>query len=171
MRFKLAFLLACFALTGLQTALAGDTDYQLQNGSSVTVDPATKRATITRGGVTAPLYDGTHRTEDGNILIIRKGIATIPRDIPSPPPRKPEFAAEQWEGAPIVGYSPCEKLVRKVCGKTNRCAQAESCKLAWQLLNMETEERQESGSRSRMTFTSGQCIEVTPDTELFPACP
>lgn len=163
-------LLACCLLVGGHQVPAAERTYQLEGGGSVTVDPDTKRATVTRGGVTTPLYDGTHRTRDGNVLIIRQGVTTIPRDIPPPRP-KPESPAEQWEGAPIIGFSPCEKLVRKVCGKHNSCAQTEGCNLALQLLDMETEERMASGSRNRMTFTSGQCIEATPDTATFPACP
>jgi hypothetical protein len=170
MRFIFALLLVCSALAGLQSSMAAEPAYQLKDGGSVTVDPATKRATVTRDGVTTPLYDGTHHTEDGKVLIIRQGVTTIPRDVPPAAPG-PEVAAEQWEGAPIIGYSPCEQLVRKVCGNNNRCAQTEGCQLAWQLLDMETQERMASGSRNRMTFTSGQCIEATPDTEMFPACP
>ena len=170
MRNTVIRLLACLLLTGGQQLPAAEPTYQLQDGGSVTVDPDTKRATVTRDGVTTPLYDGTHLTKDGNVLIIRQGITTIPNDIPPPRP-EPESPAEQWEGAPIIGFSPCEKLVRKVCGKHNSCAQTEGCKLAVQLLDMETEERMASGSRNRMTFTSGQCIEATPDTEMFPACP
>jgi hypothetical protein len=120
--------------------------------------------------VSAPLYDGTHRAEDGSILIIRQGVTTIPYEAPAQPGEAKEAPAELWEGAPIVGYSPCERLVQKVCGKQNRCDGIEGCKLARQLLDMEKEERNASGSRNRMTYTSGQCAEMTPDTELFPTC-
>lgn len=151
-------------------ALAAGTTYQLQGGGSVVVDPNTKRATVTRGGVTTPLSDGAHRTTDNNVLIIRNGIATIPRETPPPPQHKPEVPGEEWEGAPIVGYSPCEKLVRRTCGMQNECKQDEGCMLARQLLDMESTERDESEDRNRMTYTSGQCIDVTPDTDTFPTC-
>jgi len=163
----LYLLLWLFPAAGVQAA---DPTYQLEGGGRVVVDPVTKRATVTKGGVTTPLYDGTHRTTDNKVLIIRQGVATVPGEIPPPTPRKPEAPVEQWEGAPIVGYSPCEKLVRKTCGNENECKQHEGCKLARQLLDMETTERDESESRNRMTYTSGQCIDVTPDTDTFPAC-
>jgi hypothetical protein len=162
----LCWLLWLLPAAGVQAA---DPTYQLEGGGTVVVDPNTKHATVTKDGVTTPLYDGTHRTTDGNVVIIRQGVATIPRPPPPPPPR-PETPAEQWEGTPIVGYSPCEKLVRKTCGKENQCLKQDSCKLARQLLDMETAERDESDNRNLMTYSSGQCIDVTPDTDTFPLC-
>ncbi len=154
----------------VQSIRAADSTYQLEGGGSVAVDPDTKRATVTRDGVSTPLHDGTHQTQDGTTLIIRRGVTVIPNE-PPPPPREPEeLAAEHWEGAPIVGYSPCERLVRTVCGKQDQCADIEGCALARQLLDMETQERNSSENRNRMSFTSGQCVEMTPDTGLFPAC-
>jgi len=149
---------------------AGDPTYQLEGGGSVQVDPLTRRATVTKDGVSTPLYDGTHRTQDGSILIIRQGITTIPGEVPAPASQPEEAPAELWEGAPIIGYSPCERLVHRTCGKHEQCADEQGCKLARQLLDMEQDERSVSGQRNRMTFTSGQCVEAAPDTELFPAC-
>ena len=169
--FRVFFLL--FYLLQLLTpaaAMAADETWQLEGGGSVTIDPDTKRATLNRDGVATPMYDGTHRTQDGEVLIIRQGITTIPHVIPESPRPPEEVPAEQWEGAPIVGYSPCEKLVRRVCGKQDQCAQAGGCRLARQLLDMEDEERTTASSRSRMTFTSGQCMESGDDAELFPIC-
>jgi hypothetical protein len=149
--------------------LAGDWQSRLQDGSVVTVDPDTNRATVQRNGVTAPLWDGHHRTEDGSLLIIKRGIATPNKAIiesrRAPPPR-----VEDWEDAPIVGYSPCERLVRTVCGKQDECADVEACELAWQLLTMEQEERINSANQNLMTFTSGQCLKAKKDRELFTVC-
>lgn len=161
-------ILFALALPALLT-LAAD-EYRLQDGGRVVVDPDTKRATVIKDGVSAPMYDGTHRAEDGSILIIRQGVTTIPYEAPAPPREPKEGPAELWEGAPIVGLSPCERLVQKVCGRQDQCAGIEGCALARQLLDMEKEERNASGNRNRMTYTSGQCAEMTPDTELFPAC-
>lgn len=148
---------------------AADWTSRLQDGSTVTVDPDTNRATVTRGGVTTPLWDGSHRMQDGSQLIIRQGVATPNKAIiesrRAPPPK-----TEDWEDAPIVGYSPCEQLVRLVCGREDQCLTSESCGLALQLLEMEREERDASHNRNLMTYTSGQCLKVQDDRELFVAC-
>ena len=153
--------------TGLQAA---DWTSRLQDGSTVNVDPDTNRATVTRGGVTTPLWDGSHRMQDGSQLIIKRGVATpnaaIIESRRLPPPRE----TGDWEDAPIVGYSPCEQLVRFVCGRQDQCMTAESCTLARQLLDMEREERAASRNRNLMTFTSGQCMQAQDDREFFLPC-
>ena len=156
-------------ITGVLDARAADPQYQLQHGGSVTVDPNTNRATVTRDGVSAPLWDGTHRMEDGSILIIRRG-TSVPREPVAEPRRIPESDIAQWEGVPIVGYSPCEKLVHRTCGAQDECCEHEGCNLARQLLAMEQDERAQNDSRNRMTYTSGQCLNVEKDRELFPFC-
>ena len=152
------------------TVLAADPNFRLQQNDVVTVDPDSNRATVTRDGVTIPMWDGAHRMRDGSVLIINRGIAvpnkTIIETRRLPPPR-----AEEWEGAPIAGYSPCEKLARRVCGVKNRCGEVEGCNLARQLLEMEQEERAAGMNRYRMTYTSGQCQNVMMDGEIFPVCP
>ena len=155
--------------TGATDALAADPRYSLQQGGVVTVDPDTNRASVTRNGVTTPLWDGTHRLQDGSILIIRRG-TSVPRETGPGPRRVPEAEIEPWEGAPIVGYSPCEKLVHRACGVDNQCLEREGCNLAQQLLNMEQEERAQSDRRNRMTYTSGQCQNVIHNAKLFPYC-
>ena len=156
-------------VTGMPAAQAAESEYTLQQGGAITVDPDSNRATVTRDGVTTPLWDGTHRLQDGSMLIIRQGIS-VPRE-PVPVPREePLPEAAKWEGAPIVGYSPCEKLVRRVCGKQDECLEEDNCNLARQLLAMEQEERAASDNPNRMTYTSGQCQGVGQDYELFPYC-
>ena len=148
-------------------AIAADSG--LQGGGAVSVDPITNRATITRDGVTVPLWDGTHRMDDGSTLIIRQGIS-VPRETVPESRRRSTPKAAHWEGTLIVGYSPCEKLVQRVCGMQDECGDSEGCNLARQLLAMEDGERAESGNRNRMTYTSGECHEVSADREIFPAC-
>ena len=154
---------------GTVAAGAADPQYQLQRGGTVTVDPDTNRATVTHQGITSPLWDGTHRLNDGSILIIRRG-TSVPREPMAEPRVIPETEAEKWAGAPIVGYSPCERLVQRSCGIKNECVEQEGCNLAQQLLDMEQEERAASDRPNRMTYTSGQCQEVEADHELFPYC-
>ena len=149
--------------------LAADPGFRLQNGGAVSVDPDTNRATVTRDGVTTPLWDGTHRMHDGSILIINQGI-TVPNQSVLEARQLPIPEAEEWEGAPIVGYSPCEKLVRRVCGRENQCEAIEGCNLARQLLAMEQDERAVSERRNRMTYTSGQCMNMESDAAVFPHC-
>ena len=153
----------------LAVAQAAGWTTTLQDGSRVTVDPNTNRATVTRRGVTSPLWDGTHRTQDGSILIIKRGTAVSNESVMEAR-RLPQPEPESWEGFPIAGYSPCEELVRHVCGKQNQCADAEACDPARQLLKMEDEERDASSMRSRMTYTSGQCKQAREDVEYFKAC-
>jgi hypothetical protein len=151
------------------SALAAARTFHLQDGAAVSVDPDTNRATVTRDGVSTPLWDGAHRMQDGSVLIINRGVAVPNKAVLEPEPLPPP-EIQEWEGAPIVGYSPCEKLVRRVCGKEDQCGQVEGCNLARQLLDMEEDERAASENRNRMTYTSGQCQTVITDASLFPLC-
>ena len=163
-----SLLFIALALPTYSTLLA-DPDFRLQDGGAVTVDPDTNRATVTEDGVTTPLWDGTHQMQAGSVFIINQGIS-VPGE-PAPETRQqPIPEAEKWEGAPIVGYSPCEKLARHVCGKKNQCAETQGCNLAQQLLDMEQQERATSDNRNRMTYTSGQCQTIASDAETFPFC-
>jgi hypothetical protein len=128
------------------------------------------RATVRQGGVERPLWDGTHRLEDGSTLIIHNGIA-----VPNPAslesrrqllPPKPEA----WEGMRIVGTSPCEQLERKVCGPENECLDTEACPATRQLVDREWEERRASHNTGYMTPTSGQCQQAMDDQEFFVRC-
>ena len=151
------------------TVLLADPNFRSQQGDVVTVDPDSNRATVTRDGATIPMWDGAHRMQDGSVLIINRGIA-VPNKAILEPSQLPPPEAEEWEGAPIAGFSPCEKLSRRVCGKKNQCEKIEGCTLARQLLDMEQDERAASENRNRMTYTSSQCQNVIADAELFPLC-
>jgi hypothetical protein len=169
MKFTSSLLLLLALVLPAHTQLAADPNFTLQHGGVVTVDPDTNRATVTRRGVTTPLWDGTHRLQDGSVLIINQGV-TVPNKAILDSRELPPAEAEDWEGAPIAGYSPCEKLARRVCGKENQCGETEGCILARQLLDMEQDERAASERRNRMTYTSGQCLNVVKDVALFPIC-
>lgn len=142
---------------------------RLQDGSTVTVDPDTNRATVTRSGVTTPLWDGAHRLQDGSLLITKGGVAT-PNDAIIESRRQPPPETDDWQDAPIVGFSPCEQLVRMVCGRADQCLTMEACKASRQLLDMEQEERVASSNPRLMTFTSGQCLQAQDDREFFLPC-
>jgi hypothetical protein len=165
----------CFSLLLLLmlpagAVLAAGWTSQLQGGGTVTVDPNTNRATVTQGGVTSQLWDGAHRLQDGTILITNRGVA-IPNEsiLESRQIQPPE--TEEWEGVRIVGTSPCERLVRRVCGDKNQCGEAEACNPSHQLLDMETEERNASKNRGLMSYTSGQCLRALKERGFFASCP
>jgi hypothetical protein len=164
------FLLAAVLGASGAVALAAGWTSNLAGGGVVTVDPDTLRATVTRDGVTTPLWNGVHRMEDGSALIVNQGEAVPGMPASSPPRQLPPPKSEDWEGALIAGFSPCEKLARRVCGRHNECAQAEACSPAQQLLAMEQEERAQAVDHSRMTYTSGQCKQASNDTSYFSVC-
>jgi hypothetical protein len=164
-----AAVILLFSAMSLSTSIAADWSSGLQGGGTVTVDPDTRRATITRDGVSSPLWNGVHRLQDGSAMIVNDGEVVTgasvdrPRQLPPPEP-------SDWEGMPIAGYSPCEQLSHRVCGLHNECATAESCKLAQQLLSMERDERSKAEDGSRMTYTSGQCVKARQDDVYFAQC-
>jgi len=151
------------------TVMAADAYFGMQNGGTVKVDPDTNRATITQDGVTTPLWDGTHRMEDGSILIIRQG-EVVPNEPVLEARERPKPQEEEWAAEPIVGYTPCERLVRRVCGREEQCADDEACNLARQLLNMEQDERADADNPNLTTYTSARCLGVEKDVGVFPAC-
>ena len=68
-----AAVILIFSGMSLSTASAADWSSDLQGGGTVSVDPDTRRATITRDGVTSPLWNGVHRLQDGSAMIINNG--------------------------------------------------------------------------------------------------
>ena len=136
----------------------------------VTVDRS-NRATVNQGGIERPLWDGTHRLEDGSTLIIRQGIAVPNPAILESRDQLQSPEAEDWEGVRIVGTSPCERLERKVCGPENECLSTEACTAVSQLVDREWDERRVSHNAGYMTPTSGQCKLAPEDTEFFVRCP
>jgi hypothetical protein len=164
---------ACLFSVTSQWSLAAGWSAPLVGGGEVRVDPRTNRATILRGGVETQLWDGAHRLRDGSTLIIRSGQA-VPNTAILQSRRTPEQAerprAEQWIGVPIVGYSPCERLARRVCGLSEECASAKACDLVRQLLKMEQQERKTNDNPNYMTHASGQCQEADQDKAFFVSC-
>lgn len=144
----------------------------LSEGGRVSVDPKTNRVTVTRDGVTMPLWDGVHTLSDGTTLTVRAGQA-VPteailqsRQQPEPPLADPALG---WVGSPIVGLSPCEQLERRVCGVNGLCKESEACGVAAQLLSAEHDERA-SGNADVMSYSSGRCMEALSDQGFFGAC-
>ena len=163
-----ALVLTAVVATSALPALADNWTSTLLGGGVVTVDPDTRRATVTRDGVTTPLWNGVHRMQDGSALIVNQGEAVA--GVPTPGPMHQLPPPEDWEGALISGYSPCEQLTHYVCGPQNECATAEACAASRQLLAMEQQERASAADHSRMTYTSGQCLKARNDETYFSTC-
>lgn len=157
--------LTAVLLLAAGSAGAGTWTGTLSDGSVLKVDPETRRATRLYGGGAAPLWDGTHRLEDGSVVIVRDGQA-----VPS------ESMIDAWRAEP--GAEPtmreryCEQLVRKVCGFDDECGQSQPCVLAHQLLRIERDEQRRvplgSGPYPQ-TAGSGDCLEALGNP-AFPAC-
>lgn len=163
--------LASLVLTA--AAVHAEWKAKLDSGGQVVVDPDSNRVTVTRDGVTTPLWDGVHRLKDGSVITVRKG-QVVPneailraREQPKPPVTD---QAQTWEGYAIQGESPCERLVQRTCGAQQQCAQAPGCDLARQLLDMERDERAKAWTPDTMTYSSGQCMEAAKDPQLFADC-
>ena len=163
-------LAAGLAAVFLMPVQAAEWSSTLEDGSTVTVDPDSNRATVNRNGVSTPLWNGVHRMQDGSSLIVNHGIA-VPTESIMESRRVPPPKTEEWEDVNIIGYSPCEQLVRQVCGQQDQCADAEACDPARQLLVMEQQERSASSNPNLMTYTSGQCQNAIKDRDYFGRCP
>lgn len=147
-----------------------------RSGGEVRVDPRTNRATIKRDGVESQLWDGVHRLDDGSTITTHAGQVVPNRDIldsrhqPVPPEVIKRLPAHIWMGPPIIGRSPCEKLVTRVCGSDLACAEDEACSMSRQLLNFENRERAASRMHNFMTRASGDCLEAQIDDTYFATC-
>jgi hypothetical protein len=143
----------------------------LKGGGQVKVDPITNRATVTRDGVQSQLWDGVHRLQDGSYIIVNSGQVIPNKEILDARRQPQEAEIEGWEGSLIKGYSPCERLVHRVCGFTLACIGQPACDPALQLLEMENEERAAGPNPNLMTYTSDQCRQADTDSGFFTSCP
>jgi hypothetical protein len=137
----------------------------LQDGSVLQVDPNTHRPMRYYEGGVAPMWDGTHRLEDGSVVIVRDG-----QVVPT------EGMINTWTAEP--GSEPrmreryCEQLVRKACGFHNECSTAQPCVLANQLLRMEREQQRYAPPGSGpfpQTESSSECRDALSNP-AFPSC-
>lgn len=121
--------LAMLALALPLPAAAASWSGKLENGGEIRVDPRTNRPTVTIDGRETQLWDGVHKLQDGSKLTVESGRVTPNEEMiesrqphPVPPPPSTDNLGE-----PILGLSPCERLVRKVCGTDEVCANAKAC--------------------------------------------
>ncbi len=158
-------LAAWLVVVPIGSARAGSWTGTLQDGSVLKVDPDSHRAMRYYNGSMAPLWDGTHRLEDGSVVIVRDGQA-----VPT------ESMMNSWMGEP--GSEPsmraryCDQLVRKVCGFHDECRRDQPCILARQLLGMEREQQRRmpvgAGSWAH-TPSGGECRDALSNP-AFPTC-
>lgn len=156
------FLLLLFVI-GSGQAQAGSWTGTLQDGSVIRVDPGSHRAMRYYDGGVTPMWEGTHRLEDGSVIIVRDGQA-----VPT------ESMIEHWDAEPRFDPSLreryCEQLVRKVCGFRDECARVSHCLTA---RRMRSEERA-TATRAPLdpplqTAASEACREALESPD-FPAC-
>jgi hypothetical protein len=139
---------------------------RLQDGSSLQVDPTTRRPIVTgKEGVPRQLWDGVHRLEDGSTVTVRSGVIV---------PTLEMVEGQRPLPLPVEGTSPCLVLMRKACGLHDECRGRESCGHAQQLAQNERDEdaeyRASSLSGGGLMQTTRQCQEALADEEFFKAC-
>lgn len=92
------------------------------------------------------------------------------QDAPPSPKPATSLGPEVWIGAPIVNESPCEILVRRVCGESGACAGQSACAEVQAWLEQERRQRAEHDNPDRMTYASGQCQEADRDRKTYMSC-
>jgi hypothetical protein len=160
-----ALVVLVLLVTATGPAISGSWTGTLQDGSVLKVDPNTRRPLRYYDGGAAPLWDGTHRLENGSVVIVRDG--TI---VPT------EGMLDTWAGEagsePRMRERYCEQLVRKVCGFHDECASSKPCALARQLLRIEGEEQRRAPPGSGAfpaTPSTNECLDALGNA-AFPAC-
>lgn len=136
----------------------------LQDGSQVQINPQTNKATRLTEKGSSQLWDGTHRLNDGSVIIVRDGIV-----ISGGAKTRIEPADEEAEIVPHKQVSACTSLVIKVCGFSGACNQHPACSPARQLMKLEQDEARQS-NRSGPNQTTAQCKEALASEKFFSAC-
>ncbi|OQX31208.1 MAG: hypothetical protein B0D96_05940 [Candidatus Sedimenticola endophacoides] len=157
---RLPFLLPLLLSTPL---LAQGWSGTLQDGRRVEIDPASNRAIeqSARGG--QPLWDGVHRTETGEVVIVRDGVAI------SHPPQSQTPLEQEPDSGRDRPLSACVELAVKSCGFHGACAGREPCQTARQLVRLEHEESwRNKGNRPEQSDL--QCRDGLLEETRFPAC-
>jgi len=144
---------------------------RLDEGQTISVDPATNRAIIRSGDATGqPLWDGVHRLQDGSTINIRSGVM-----VPNEAIRDPGAAAQPLRPGDDIAQRPaqqrnpaCDLLVIKTCGLRGECKGYEACYLAKQLRRLQNAAQRD---REGQGWAITQCQQADRDPGNFPACP
>ena len=151
-------------------AWCGNWGGDLVGGGHIEVDPTTNKATLYNPeGATVPMWDGVHRLDDGNTVIIRDGVMVPNEDILE---LRDDWVRDR-RVAVEEGLAPCDVLVRKVCGFGDECSGSSMCGQARQLLEFAAEEQRERslpGFAARFLELPGQCREALSNEAYFKPC-
>lgn len=145
--------------------------WDLQDGRVVRFDQESGRAEVYGQDGAAPLWDGTHRTSDGSVLIVRDGVVLVQGRQP-PIANKPGNTSE--ESPPLSVPNPgeeaaCVRLAIKSCGFDGACGESQGCSAARQLVALE---KDESWARHapKPNHTTMQCQQALENESFFPPC-
>ena len=157
--------LTCLAILAPALALGQSWTGGLERGGVVKIDPTTNKATIYDNRGATQLWDGTHRLENGSVIIVEDGIV---RSGGGEAPRS-SLPVQPEPGISRVGSSTCVELVIKVCGFNGECREAEACSPARQLMQLEKEEAWQTHSQGP-NQTSAQCRKALSNEDYFVRC-
>lgn len=161
----LTITLICLVTLAPIQALGQSWTRGLEHGGVVKIDPTTNRATIYNDQGSTQLWDGTHRLENGSVIIVEDGVVKSgggeARHSIAPVTPEP--------GGPLAGSSTCVELVIKVCGFNGECRNAEACSPARQLMQLEKEEAWQTHSQGP-NETSAECRKALSNEGYFTRC-
>lgn len=136
----------------------------LERGGVVSIDPTTNKATIYSNQGSTQLWDGTHRLQDGSVIIVEEGVVTSGgggEQMTAPPVAVESSAA--------LASSACVELVIKVCGFNGECSDNPACSPARQLMELEKDEAWQTRSKGP-NKTSGECRKALANESYFKRC-
>ena len=135
----------------------------LQQGGEVYVDPQTRKPVYRANGISKPLWNGTHRLQDGSVLIVRDGVAV--------PDTGMLRTWEQQQALPEAGKNRyCEQLALKACGFHDECRSLKACDLARQLRRLE-QDALAKAPYGQLASETLDCKDGLTDPGRFPWCP
>lgn len=164
MKFASRLSLLCALLTAPWLLLAQSWTGSLERGGVISVDPTTNKATVYSNNGSVQLWDGTHRLQDGSVVIVTDGVVTSrsgSTDAPGPAPMTLETDTARSD-------SVCVSLAIKVCGFNGECSDSPACSPSRQLMKLERDEAAQTNGRSRQT--SAQCREAMKNEAFFQRC-
>jgi hypothetical protein len=154
-------IIAILLISALLPATADEGAWRgwLHDGSQISIDPRTNKATRRADGEVVPLWDGVHQLNNGAVIIVRDGVVVRDAAI---------IEAQQQQNRDKLNAA-CTQLVKKVCGVHHECNSAPACGPARQLFAMERDELSSSWSGSVME-SSTLCLEAMGNENFFNPC-
>jgi len=162
---RLITTLVCLAVLAPTQAPGQSWTKGLERGGVVKIDPTTNKATIYDDRGSAQLWDGTHRLENGSVIIVEDGIV---RSGGGEGPSS-SLPVTSEPGISQAGSSTCVELVIKVCGFNGECRDTKACSPARQLMQLEKEEAWQTRSQGP-NQTSAECRKALSNENYFARC-